>query len=85
MDVRQLRCLQLADLGESELRELIAAGETVADRKAGPPDGGMGPTIAAFATVAGYYSGCATTARLQGFVCRAGQRRRTGGRDRTES
>ncbi|MFZ2112265.1 MAG: hypothetical protein WAU77_00885 [Solirubrobacteraceae bacterium] len=33
MDVSQLRGLALADLGERELRELIAAGETVARRE----------------------------------------------------
>jgi Putative DNA-binding domain len=49
MDASQLRRLQLADLGDSELRELIEAGETVAERKASLPDDGMGPTIAAFA------------------------------------
>jgi hypothetical protein len=49
VDVNQLRRLQLADVGEAELRELIPSGETIAERKAGPPDDGMGPTIAATA------------------------------------
>jgi hypothetical protein len=53
MDPSQLRHLQLADLGASELRELIAAGETIAERKAGVPADGMGPTIAAFANSGG--------------------------------
>jgi ABC-type phosphonate transport system ATPase subunit len=49
MDPSQLRHLQLADLGEPELRDLIAAGETIAERKASLPADGLGPTIAAFA------------------------------------
>jgi predicted HTH transcriptional regulator len=53
VDASQLRRLQLADLGDAELRELIAAGETVAERKESPPDEGMGPTIATFANSGG--------------------------------
>jgi hypothetical protein len=53
MDANQLRRLQLADLGDSELRELISAGETVAERKASLPDEGLGPTVAAFANSGG--------------------------------
>jgi Putative DNA-binding domain len=53
MDANQLRRLQLVDLGDAELRELISAGETVAERKASLPDEGLGPTIAAFANSGG--------------------------------
>ena len=53
MDASQLRALTLADVGERELRELIAAGETVAERKATVPGEGIGPTIAAFANSGG--------------------------------
>jgi len=53
VDASQLRRLPLADVGESELRELIEADETVAERKGSPPKDGMGPTIAAFANSGG--------------------------------
>jgi hypothetical protein len=53
VDASQLRRLPLADVGESELRELIEAGETVAERKGSLPKDGIGPTIAAFANSGG--------------------------------
>jgi hypothetical protein len=49
-----LRDLVLADLSESELRKLVAAGETaVVERKRKPPREGLGPTIASFANSGG--------------------------------
>jgi hypothetical protein len=42
-----------SQLGERELRQLIDAGEIVAERKAGIPADGMGPTVAAFANSGG--------------------------------
>jgi hypothetical protein len=53
VDVSQLRRLPLAGVGENELRELIAAGESVAERKARLPKDGIGATIAAFANSGG--------------------------------
>lgn len=53
VDANQLRRLPLADVGESELRGLIAAGETVAERKARLSKDGIAPTIAAFANSGG--------------------------------
>jgi hypothetical protein len=70
MDASQLRRLQLADLGDAELRALIEAGETVAERKARPPDDGMGPTVAAFANSGGGWVllGVANDGAIVGFT-----------------
>ena len=53
MAAHRFDSLPLADLGEAQVRELIRAGETIAERKSDLPAEGLGPTVAAFANSGG--------------------------------
>lgn len=53
MTDEELRSLEIGALGEPELRQLVDAGETVAERKAAVPSEGLGPTFASFANSGG--------------------------------
>jgi hypothetical protein len=49
----ELRNLEIGAVGEQELRQLVAAGETVAERKGAVPSEGLGPTFASCANSGG--------------------------------